>query len=118
VEIGPVESIGPEPISFSYPDDASPCFCVALDAPAEHGVGPNGSIVAFSRLCPHMGCPIDRVDASAAKLGPCRCHFSSFDLSRAGAQLQGQAVQDLAQVLLEEHDGMIYAVGLRGVVFG
>lgn len=110
--------VGAEPTAFNYPDDGSPCFVVALAEPAENGVGPKGNIVAFSTLCPHLGCPIDRVDAEGGRLGPCRCHFSCFDISRSGAQLQGQSTQDLAQVVLEERDGLLYAVGMNGLVFG
>lgn len=117
-EIGPLSDLEAGPLSFTYPDDASPCVAVALDRPAEHGVGADRNVVAFSQICPHMGCPIDRVDASTASLGPCRCHFSSFDLASGGAQIQGQSTEDLPQVLLEEQDGKLVAVGIRGLLYG
>lgn len=118
VRVASIAEVGAEPIAFGYPDEASPCFLVRLDRPAEHGVGPNEAIVAFSRICPHMGCPIERVVVADAQLGPCGCHYSAFDLAFAGRQLQGQSTEDLPQVLLETDDDTVWAVGMRGLVYG
>ncbi len=109
-----------EPISFEYPDEQHSCLLMKLGSPAMDGVGPDTDIVAFSTICPHMGCSIagnyhsDRPDI----LGPCPCHFSCFDLSRQGFQIQGQATESLPQVMLEVVGETIHAIGIRGLLYG
>lgn len=119
MRVGALDSIAAQPQRFSYPDERSPCFAVALKHPAEHGVGPDQNIVAYSALCPHKGCPIDGVvKPETAMAGPCPCHFSCFDLSQAGLQIQGQSTEDLAQVILDVKEGELFAVGVRGLIYG
>src|SRR5688500_17597521 len=51
-----------EPVAFTYPTERDDGFLVKLGRPAEGGVGPDGDVVAFLSACPHMGCPITRID--------------------------------------------------------
>ncbi len=107
------------PVDFTYPTPRHAAFALKLGRPVEGGVGPDGDVVAFHRACPHMGCPLTRVDHAKATLGPCACHRSLFDLSRGGAQIYGRATQGLVKVLLEEQaDGSFCAVGIEGLPYG
>lgn len=106
-----------EIVDFEYPL-GHPAFAVQLERPGLDGIGPDGDIVAFHRACPHQGCPLAEVDAAAAKVGPCSCHLSEFDLSDGGLQLTGRASTPLTQVLLEIRGDGVFAVGLRGIPFG
>ena len=40
-----------EEFAFDYPDENSPSILMRLKTPAEGGIGPGESIVAFSQLC-------------------------------------------------------------------
>ena len=48
----------------------------------------------------------------------CPFHLSTFDLTRHGILISGQAYQSLPQVLLEVKGREIYAVGMIGLIFG
>src|SRR3546814_18817498 len=41
------------PLSFSYPDERSPCTAIKLGSPVPGGVGPDRDLVAYSTLCTH-----------------------------------------------------------------
>lgn len=104
------------PVAFNYPDANSPAVLVRLAQPAIGGVGPGQSIVAFSTLCTHKGCPVAyRLDR---KLLVCPCHWSSFDPAKAGQMVIGQGSQSLPQITLRVQGDQIQAVGLEGLVFG
>jgi arsenite oxidase small subunit len=51
-------------------------------------------------------------------LGACPLHLSTYDLTRHGILISGQAYQSLPQVLLELEGDDIYAVGVFGLIFG
>ncbi len=107
-------------VPFRYPPQ-HPAFIVKLGQPAEGGIGPDADIIAFHVACPHMGCPLPIADQSAVgqgRLGPCRCHQSTFDLRHLGRQIIGRASQNLVRVLLESDGTQIYAVGIAGTPFG
>ena len=104
------------PIQFSYPDETSPAVLVKLREPAVRGVGPGNSIVAFSLLCTHKGCPVSY--RPERKLLICPCHWSSFDPAKAGQMVIGQASQALPQITLQLKEGAIFAVGVEGLIFG
>lgn len=108
-----------EPVKAAYPDDGSPIYVLKLGQPAVGGVGPDGDIVAFSRLCPHMGCTLKRFITDQNTL-VCGCHYSIFDLSKGGMMVLGQATDNLPQVVLEfdEASGDVYATGVRGLLYG
>ncbi len=108
-----------EPIAFELAE-VGQCFAVMLDTEAEQGVGPARSIVAFSTVCPHMGCPIGMgaVDSATGQFGPCGCHQSVFDLRRDGRMVHGCAAANLARVGLELEGDDLYATGIVGLAFG
>ena len=103
-------------ISFSYPDENSPAVLLRLDGPAENGIGPDQSIVAFSVLCTHKGCPVDW--NADHKMLICPCHWSSFDPAKKGRMIIGQASQGLPQITLAIEDGAVRAVGVEGLIYG
>lgn len=109
-----------EPLFFGYPVDEHPCMLVKLGRAADGGVGPDHDIVAYSTICPHMGCSL----AGGFKaerpglLGPCPCHFSTFDLTRDGALIYGQSTQPLPRIVLEVIDDELYAIGVSGYLYG
>ena len=117
--IGSVSELGSgEPVFVDYPLETQSNILVKLGQPAIGGRGPDTDIVAFSNLCTHMGCPITDYQPEHHVLGPCSCHFSSFDLSRDGVTNLGQATQNLPRLLLEIEDDDIYATGVFRLIYG
>ncbi|MFQ5784286.1 MAG: arsenate reductase (azurin) small subunit [Alphaproteobacteria bacterium] len=109
------------PVEFSYPDegDYSGSTLVKLGVPAGGGVGPQNDVVAFNNTCTHQGGPLDGTYKPKDKaLGPCPLHLSTYDLTRHGILISGQAYQSLPQVLLELDGDDIFAVGIFGLIFG
>jgi len=121
---------------FNYPLTNEPNLLVNL-APAPGGtggatqvaggVGPRGSIVAFSAICQHLGCSAPSIAFYPPGTCPksfgsvdfyihCSCHGSTYDASRAAANLTGPAVRPLPQVTLEwkSSDDSLWAVGVTG----
>lgn len=107
-----------EPVMFDYPLVGQSNMLVKVGGAAEAGVGPDADIVAFSNLCTHMGCPIEDYQADHAVLGPCPCHFTTFDLAHDGQVTLGQATEQLPRVLLTLDGDDIYAVGVLRLVYG
>jgi len=111
-----------KPLLFRYPnDDETLCssFLVKLGESAGSGIGPAKDIVAFNSFCPHMGGPLAGVYNKEYKVaGPCPLHLSTFDLTRHGMLVSGHATEGLPQVLLELEGGVIYGVGMQGLVYG
>ena len=106
---------GGEAVPFEL-SDGNACFVVRLNDEAEHGVGPDSRIVAFSSICPHMGCPLglDRVDPVSGCMGPCGCHQSLFDLRRDGCMLYGRAASNLPRIeLMVEGDQVLARAPVR-----
>ena len=106
------------PLFFDYPLEGQSNILVKLGTVNPTGVGPDRDIVAFSNLCTHMGCPVLDYDSEHRTLGPCPCHFSSFDLAVDGQVSLGQATQNLPQVRLVVEDDDIYAEGVFRLVYG
>lgn len=106
------------PVSFTYPDAASPCTALKLGSRVPGGVGPDGDIVAFSAMCTHMGCPV--AYEPTTKVFKCPCHFSMFDAEKAGQMIAGQATENLPRVRLhyDEKTGTVSAVGMEGLIYG
>lgn len=104
------------PLAFTYPDETSPAVLLRLRGPATGGVGPGNAIVAFSQLCTHKGCPVTY--RPERKLIICPCHWSSFDPTKGGQMVIGQASQSLPQIQLRITDNTIFAVGVDGLIFG
>jgi arsenite oxidase small subunit len=103
---------------FDYPWEAASNILVRASEPVLGGIGDDRDLVAFSNQCTHMGCPITEYHPDNHVLGPCPCHFSSFDLSRDGIASFGQATQNLPRVLLELEGDDIYATGVFRLIYG
>ena len=117
VDVAPLADIatGAE-IPFDYPDADSPALLVRLDGPAEGGIGPNESIVAFSLLCTHKGCPV--AFSGDRSMLICPCHWSTFDPAKAGRMVIGQASEPLPQITLRVMGDKVQAVGVSGLIYG
>ncbi len=110
-----------KPALFNYPDQGShsQCLLIKLGTKAGGGVGADEDVVAFNATCTHQGGPlIASYKAETKTLGACPFHLSTFDLTRYGIIVSGQAYQSLPQVLLEIKGDDIYAVGMMGLIFG
>ncbi len=110
-----------KPVLFSYPDNKShsQSMLIKLGTKAGGGVGRGEDVVAFNTVCSHQGGPLQASYKAATKtLGACPFHLSTFDLTRYGIIVSGQAYQSLPQVLLEVDGDDIYAVGMMGLIFG
>lgn len=110
-----------QPVDFSYPDEEqyAESMLVKLGTPAGGGVGPDRDVVAFNYYCTHQGGPLtDTYKAETKSLGACPLHLSTFDLTRHGIIISGQAYQSVPQVLLELEGDNIYAVGMMGLIYG
>jgi Rieske Fe-S protein len=123
-------------LTFNYPLRNEPNFLINL-APAPgmsggatnvlNGVGTQKSIVAFSAICQHLGCPAPAIHFYPPGMCPqtpgghpfyihCTCHGSTYDATNGAANLTGPAVLPLPQVLLEwdPTDDTLYAVNEVG----
>ena len=110
-----------QPVSFQYPwkDFNSTNMLVKLGVPAGGGVGPDDDIVAFSTLCTHMGGPLAGQYRGQYKvLGPCPFHLTTFDLTKHGMVVAGQATESLPQITLEVAGDQIWATGVMGLIYG
>ena len=126
----------PEVITFNYPLRNEPNFLLNLaSAPGKSngvtnvvgGVGPKQSIVAFSAICQHLGCPAPALSYYPPGTCPqtpggkpfylhCSCHGSTYDVTNGASNLTGPAVLPLPQVTLEwaAADDTIFAVNVTG----
>jgi arsenite oxidase small subunit len=110
-----------EPLDFQYPDEGaySESMIVKLGVPAGGGIGPDSDVVAFNYTCTHQGGSMaGTYKADTKSLGTCPLHLSTYDCTRHGILISGQAYQSLPQVLLELEGDDIYAVGVFGLIFG
>lgn len=107
-----------QPLSFTYPDAASPCVVVKTGRPVPGGVGPGRDIVAYSTMCAHMGCVVSY--DGGERVFRCPCHFTIYDAEQAGQMVCGQATQNLPQIVLEhdEKSDEVRAVAVRGLLYG
>ncbi|NUU20603.1 MAG: Rieske (2Fe-2S) protein [Streptomycetaceae bacterium] len=69
-------------------------------------------IVAYSKICTHVGCPIGLYEQQTHHL-LCPCHQSTFDLADDGAVVFGPAARSLPQlkITVNEQTGFLEAVG-------
>ena len=103
-------------VAFTYPDDRSPALLLRMPEEVLEGVGPDASIVAFSSLCTHKGCPVSY--RPEHRLLICPCHWSTFDPEKAGSLVIGQASQALPRIELRVESGMVVATGVEGLIYG
>lgn len=115
--VAPLSDIRPwQAVSFNFPADA-PAVLLDIGKATPGGIGPRESIVAFSTLCQHMGCPLNFDEKSHEFV--CGCHASVFDPARGGMAVEGPATRGLPRVALTIENGTVYAVGLsEGLVYG
>lgn len=109
------------PMPFEYPDEGAyaQSMLVKLGVEAGGGVGKQKDVVAFNFFCTHQGGDLSGTyKADTKSLGACPLHLSTYDLTRHGILISGQAYQSLPQVLLELNGDDIYAVGVFGLIFG
>ena len=120
--IGKLSALKPdEPLDFTYPDDGdhAESMVVKLGVKAGGGIGPDSDVVAFNYACTHQGNSLaGSYKADTKSLGACALHLSTYDLTRHGILISGQAYQSLPQVLLEVDGDDIYATGIFGLIFG
>ena len=117
VAVTPLVGLEPgDEVPFDYPDEESPAVLLRLPGPADGGVGPDQSIVAYSTLCTHKGCPVAYYADHQMLI--CPCHWSSFDPAKGGRMIIGQASQGLPRITLRVEAGMIEAIGVEGLIYG
>jgi ubiquinol-cytochrome c reductase iron-sulfur subunit len=64
---------------------------------------PDGTHVAYSKICTHAGCPVGLYRAESQSL-ICPCHQSQFDVSDGAKPFFGPAARPLPQLLLSVDD--------------
>jgi Rieske Fe-S protein len=122
-------------ITFYYPLRNEPNFFLNLAPQAAggpgatnvpYGVGTQKSLVAYSAICQHLGCPAPAIayyppgtcSENFSGQHPfyihCSCHGSTYDVANSASNLTGPAVLPLPQVILEvdPSDSSIYAIGV------
>jgi ubiquinol-cytochrome c reductase iron-sulfur subunit len=84
----------------------------SLKLPPEHMAGvPEGTHVAYSKICTHAGCPVGLYRAESQSL-ICPCHQSQFDVSDGAKPFFGPAARPLPQLPLGVDDeGILVAQG-------
>jgi Rieske Fe-S protein len=125
-----------ELVVFDYPLTNEPNMLLNLATAAPNGVGPNGTLVAYSAICQHLGSLLPNISYyPAGACGTfyggkafihCIIHGSTYDpaLAASGggaAVITGPAVLPLPQLLLEWDSATdyLFAVGVIGPpVFG
>jgi arsenite oxidase small subunit len=110
-----------EPVDFTYPDEGAHAdsMVVRMGTRAGGGIGPDEDVVAFNYACTHQGGSLfGSYKKDTKSLGACPLHLSTYDLTRHGILISGQAYQSLPQVLLELEGDDIYATGIFGLIFG
>jgi arsenite oxidase small subunit len=104
------------PVSFEYPLKGQASMLVDLGHTVPGGVGPHQSIVAYSTLCQHMGCPVT-YDKGLREF-VCPCHQTRYDPERLASIIQGVATRALPRILLQVKGGAVWATGVDGLVYG
>ena len=105
-----------EAVSFTYPQDEA-AVLIDLGRRVGGGIGPQGSVVAFSALCQHMGCPVN-FEAQRSQL-VCSCHASVFDPARGGDCIEGPSTRGLPRIALKIEGDTVFATGITGgLVYG
>lgn len=110
-----------EPVEFTYPDEGAFAegMIVKMGVEGGGGIGPDRDVVAFNYFCTHQGGGLmGSYKGDTKSLGACPLHLSTYDLTRHGILISGQAYQSLPQVLLELDGDDIYAVGVFGLIYG
>jgi arsenite oxidase small subunit len=104
------------PVSFEYPLKGQQSILLDLDEEIPGGIGDKNSIVAYSVLCQHMGCPVPY--KAEDRQFQCPCHQTKYDPAREGYVIQGVAQEPLPRIVLEIDGDDIVAVGVNGLIYG
>lgn len=86
-------------VAFSYPGDHDPAIAVRL---------PDGSLVAYSSVCTHLGCAVLWSRENGAL--ECPCHKGAFS-AETGTPVAGPPSRALSRIRLQERTDGIYAQG-------
>jgi Rieske Fe-S protein len=78
---------------------------VVLSKPAVVITRTGSEVHAFSAVCTHQGCHVDKVSGGTIR---CPCHGSRFDAS-TGAVVSGPANSPLPPVAVTVRDGQVYS---------
>lgn len=115
--VASVAEVAPgKPVNFDYPLKGQQSVLLDMGEEVPGGVGDKSSIVAYSTLCQHMGCPVGyRADQ---KDFLCACHQSRYDPAREGVVVQGVAQRPLPRVALEIDGEDVLAIGVGGLIYG
>jgi len=116
---------------FNYPLRNEPNFLLNLDpliSSVPGGIGSPATIVAYSAICQHLGCPAPAIAYYPPGTCPntpggktyyihCSCHGSTYDVTNGASNLTGPAVLPLPQVILSSpttgpQAGQVFAVGM------
>ncbi|HSL73956.1 MAG TPA: Rieske (2Fe-2S) protein, partial [Ilumatobacteraceae bacterium] len=88
-------------------------FALTPSAGAQAAAGPLAAagIVAYSKLCTHMACPLGLYEQQSGTL-LCPCHQALFDVLAEGRVLRGPANRPLPMLPLDvDGDGLLIATG-------
>jgi nitrite reductase/ring-hydroxylating ferredoxin subunit len=88
-----------EAVTFSYPGDHDPAIAVRLR---------DGSLVAYSSVCTHLGCAVLWSRERGAL--ECPCHKGAFS-AQTGRPVAGPPERPLPRIRLEQRTNGIYAHG-------
>lgn len=82
-----------------------------LDLPEDRADWVVGGVIAYSKLCTHVGCPVGLYQAQEALL-LCACHQSTFKVLEGATPVFGPATRPLPQLPLSvDDDGFLVATG-------
>jgi arsenite oxidase small subunit len=104
------------PVTFDYPLKGQSSVLIDFGHRVPGGAGPKRSIVAYSALCQHMGCPVGYRRKQRELF--CPCHQSRYDPERLGSIIQGVAMRPLPKIRLQVRNGAVFAVGVNGLIYG
>ncbi|HKT58341.1 MAG TPA: Rieske 2Fe-2S domain-containing protein [Microbacterium sp.] len=100
------EGLMPDEVS-DYLDEKAKAIVLLVRMPVDQLHPPKGKeswgydgIVAFSKVCTHVGCPVALYEQQTHHL-LCPCHQSQFDVSRGAEVLFGPAARPLPQLPIE-----------------
>jgi ubiquinol-cytochrome c reductase iron-sulfur subunit len=81
-----------------------------LDLSPERAAWAPEGLVAYSKICTHVGCPVGLYRESNHEL-LCPCHQSTFDVLRGAEPVFGPATRSLPQLPIEiDADGFVVAI--------
>ncbi len=112
--------------TFELPSRGVPAIAIRTPEPIGGGitVAPDFHLIAFSRICTHLGCLVSlNRDTEAVAFAfnyrsdspslTCPCHLSVFSPERRGQAVSGPAVDPLPRVQLRVEGTQLLAVGVE-----